>query len=160
MNFSKTYLFYPDNRALERAIAKSIGMLSEALAEAATPDTKVTAADNFLHTRGNYEQRRFSSNILESAREALEASLTDEYRMQEPFAWAETQNNLGNILAAQGQQQRDVKLFETAIQCFNKALEAFNREKSPLDCYQYHPPESEPIHFEPIPISSWKPKMV
>ena len=133
MKFSNTYLFYPDNRALERAIANSIGLLSEELAEAATQDTRITAADNFLYTRGNYEQHRFSSNILGSAREALEASLTDDYRDQEPLAWAETQNSLGNILAAQGQQQRDVELFEKAIQCFNNALEEFNQEKSPLD---------------------------
>ncbi len=133
MNFSQTYLFYPDNKALERAIAFSIGMLGDELAKAATPDTKVTTADNFLHTRGNYEQHRFSSNILESAREVLEVSLTDGYRNQEPFAWAEAQNSLGNILAAMGQQLRDVELFEKAIQCFNSALEEFNREKSPLD---------------------------
>jgi len=133
MKFSKTYLFYPTNKALERAIAYSIGMLGEELSEAVTPDTRVTAADNFLYTRGNYEQRRFSSNILDSAREALEVSLTNEYRDQEPLTWAETQNSLGNILAAQAQQQRDVELFEKAIQCFNDALEAFNQERSPLD---------------------------
>ena len=133
MNFSNPYLLYPDNRALERAIASSLGMLSDALAKGAIPDTKVTKADNFLHTRGNYEQQRFSSRIFESAREALEGSLTDEYRNQDPFAWAEAQNSLGNILAAQGQQQRDAGLFEKAIQCFNNALEAFNQEKSPLD---------------------------
>ena len=86
MNFSNPYLLYPDNRALERAIASSLGMLSDALAEAATPDTKIATADNFLHTRGNYEQRRFSSNILESAREALQVSLTNEYCIQAPIA--------------------------------------------------------------------------
>lgn len=133
MNLSYTYLLYPENKALERAIASSIGLLSDELADAATPDTKVTAADNFLYTRGNYEQHRFSSNILDSAREALEELLTDAYRHQEPSAWAETQNDLGNILAAQGQQQRDVELFEKAIQCFNSALEEFSQEKSPLD---------------------------
>ena len=73
MKFSKTYILYPDNRVLERAIASSLGMLGEELAEAATPDTKVTAADIFRYTRGNYEQRSFSSNILDSVREALEA---------------------------------------------------------------------------------------
>jgi tetratricopeptide (TPR) repeat protein len=133
MKFSKTYLFYPNNKAFERAIANSIGMLGEELAEAATPDTRVTAADNFLFTRGNYEQHRFSSNILDSAREALEVSLTDEYRDQEPLAWAEIQNSLGNIIAAQGQQQRDVELFEKAILCFNNVLEEIKQEKSPLD---------------------------
>ena len=133
MKFSKTYLLYPDNKALERAIANSISMFGEALTEIATPDTRVTAVDNFLYTRGNYEQHRFSSNILDSVREALEASLTDVYRAQAPLAWAEAQNSLGNILAAQGQQYRDVELFEKAIQCFNYALEAFNQGTSPLD---------------------------
>ena len=132
MNFSKTYLFYPNNKALERAIASSISLLGAEFAAAATHDTRITAADNFLYTRGNYEQHRFSTNVLASAREALELSLTDAARNQEPLAWAETQNNLGNILAAQGQQQRSVELFETAIQCFNNALEAFHQEKSPI----------------------------
>ena len=89
MKFSKTYIFYPVNKALELAIANSIGRLGEAIAEVAAPDTRVTTADNFLFTRGNYEQHRFSSNILDSAREALEASLTNEYRDQEPLAWAD-----------------------------------------------------------------------
>jgi len=132
MNYSQTYLLYPYNKALERAIAFAIGLLSDELAKAATPDTKVTTADNFLHTRGNFEQHRFSSNILEGAREVLELSLTDGYRNQDPFAWAESQNSLGNILAAMGQQRRDVELFEKAIQCFDHALEEFSQEKSPL----------------------------
>lgn len=133
MNLTNTYLFYPSNRALERAIAYAIGRFGEALAEGAAPDTRVTAVDNFLYTRGNFEQHRFSANILDSARAAFEAALTDEYRDQEPLAWAETKNSLGNILAAQGQQLRDASLFEKAIQCFNKALEEFNQEKSPLE---------------------------
>ena len=90
-------------------------------------------ADNFLYTRGNFEQHRFSSRILDSAREALEASLTDAYRAQEPLAWAETQNSLGNILAAKAQQLRDDELFEKAIQCFKHALAEFDQEKSSLD---------------------------
>ncbi len=133
MNYSQTYLLYPDNKSLERAIAFAVGLLSEELVDMATPDTKVAVADNFLHTRGNFEQQRFSSNILESARQALEGSLTDGTRNQEPFAWAEAQNSLGNILAAIGQQYRVVELFEKAIQCFNSALEEFDRGKSPRD---------------------------
>ncbi|MDO9011252.1 MAG: tetratricopeptide repeat protein [Gallionella sp.] len=132
MKHSHTYLLYPHNQALERAIADSIGRLGDGLAEAATPDTKVTVADNFLYTRGNYEQHRFSSNILDSLGDALKGSLTDPYHDQAPLAWAETQNSLGNILAAQGQQRRDAELYEKAIQCFNNALEVFSQEKSPL----------------------------
>jgi tetratricopeptide (TPR) repeat protein len=137
MKFSTNYIIYPENRALERAIANSIGMLSEEAAVAAVPDTGVTVADNFRYTRGNYEQHRFSSKVFESLREALEGSLTDSppniSRDQEPLAWAETQNYLGNILAALGQQRRDAELFERAIQCFSNALEEFRQENSPLE---------------------------
>lgn len=131
MKYSHTYLFYPRNKALEDALADSIGKLGDEWVEAAMPDTKIAVADNFLYTRGNYEQHRFSANILNSLREAVEAWLTDEHRNQDASTWATTQNSLGNILAAQGQQRRDVESYEKAIQCFNEALEEFNREKSP-----------------------------
>ena len=133
MKFSNTYIIYPDNKALELAIANILDMFGEELAEVAIPDTRIAVADNFLYTRGNFEQHRFSSRILDRAREALEALLTDAYRAQEPLAWAETQNCLGNILAAKAQQLRDGALFEMAIQCFNHALEEFDQEKTPLD---------------------------
>jgi tetratricopeptide (TPR) repeat protein len=116
MSYSQTYLLYPYNKALERSIAYAIAMLSEDLVDLAMPDTKVAVADNFLHTRGNYEQNRFSSKILESAREAFEVS----------------QNSLANIYAAMGQQLRNVELYAKAIQCFDYALEELNQEKSPL----------------------------
>ncbi len=133
MNFSNTYIIYPENKALELAIEKSIGMLSEDLAEVATPDTSIAVADNFLYTRGNFELHRFSSMILDGAREALETLLTDAYRTQQPLAWAETQNCLGNILAAKAQQLRDDALFEKAIGCFKHALDEFDQEKTALD---------------------------
>jgi len=137
MKFSTNYLLYPRNKALERALANSLGRLGDEWVKAATPDTKVAVADNFLYTRGNFEQHRFSSNILERVREALEGSLTPPppniSRDQEPLAWAETQNYLGNILAALGQQRRDAELFERAIQCFSNALEEFRQENSPLE---------------------------
>lgn len=139
MKFSTAYIMYPESRALEGAIATSMGMLSEEAAAAAVPDTQVTVADNFRYTRGNYEQYRFSARIFESLREALEASLTSPpgalniCRDQAPSGWAQAQNALGNILAALGQQRRDAALFEQAIQCFSHALEEFNQEASPLE---------------------------
>jgi tetratricopeptide (TPR) repeat protein len=144
MNFSTNYIIYPANKVLEHAIADSIGLLSTEMAAASAPDTQVAVADNFRYTRGNYEQHRFSARIFESLREALEAALTDNNdtaggpaakisRTREPLVWAETQNNLGNILAALGQQRRDATLFERAIQCFGKALEEFTQESSPLE---------------------------
>ncbi len=138
MKLSTNYSIFPPNKALERAIANSIGLLSEEVAAAAAPDTQVAVADNFRFTRGNYEQHRFSTRIFEHLREVLEASLADTpaphiSRAQTPFAWATTQNNLGNILAAMGQQRRDAALFEKAIQCFSNALEEFRQDDSPLE---------------------------
>jgi len=133
MKYSSNSLYYPVNRALERAIAGSLGLLNKDLLEAATPDSSVTVADVFFHTRGNYEQRSFSSNIFKPLRDVLESSLTDEQRQKEPLAWANIQNRLGNILAALGQQQRDTGIYEKAVQCFNNALEELTQEDSPLD---------------------------
>lgn len=143
MNFSTNYIIFPPNKALERAIADSIGMLGAEMAAAAAPDTKVAVADNFRYARGNFEQHRFSGRIYESLREGLEVALAETgdtggtpakiSRAQEPMIWAETQNNLGNILAALGQQRRDATLFEQAIQCFGKALEEFTQEGSPQE---------------------------
>ena len=133
MKYSNNTLFYPDNRALERAIVSSLDLLSEEVAALAVPDTATTVADNFIHTRGDFEQQHFSTNILEPLREVLEGLLTAEYLVQEPSAWAEMQNRLGNILGGLGQQQHDAGLYEKAIACFNSALEEFKQEDSPLE---------------------------
>lgn len=142
MKFSTNYIIYPENKALERSIANSISLLSDEMVAAAVPDTKIAVADNFLYTRGNFEPHRYSSKIFEGLREALEALLTGASvagavsqhisRDQEPLVWAEAQTNLGNVLAALGQQRRDAELFERAIQCFSNALEEFKQESSPL----------------------------
>ncbi len=126
MNFSNAYLLYPPNRALERAVADSLGLLSAEMAAAAAPDTQVAMADNFRFTRGNYEQHRYSARIYEPLREALEALLANG-----GDGAAKKQNDLGNILAALGQQRRDAAALERAIQCFNAALEVFTRESAP-----------------------------
>lgn len=124
MNCSILYLLYPANKALERAIADSLCLLSAQDAAAAVPDTQVAVADNFRFTRGNYEQHRYSTRIFERLREALEASLA-------ATPSAETANKLGNILAALGQQRRDTTLFKQALQCFNTALESYSKDESP-----------------------------
>jgi tetratricopeptide (TPR) repeat protein len=132
MNYSRPYILYPVNRVLERAIASSLGLLDEETLELATPDRSVPVADNFLYTRGNFEQHTFSTNVFESLRDALEVSLTDELRQQDQLAWAETQNRLGNILGAIGQQLHDAETFQKAVECFTAALEEYSQEDSPL----------------------------
>ena len=133
MNYSKPYILYPVNRSLERAIASSLGLLDEETLELATPDRSVPVADNFLYTRGNFEQHSFSANILEPLREALESSLTDELRKQDPLVWAETHNRLGNILGAIGQQQHNSEIFQKSVESFTLALEEYTQEDTPLE---------------------------
>lgn len=126
MKYSNLYLLYPVNKVLERAIGDSLTLLSEQDATAALPDTRVTVADNFRHTRGNYEQQRYSTRILEPLCAALEASLGAAPR-------AETLNALGNVLAALGQQRRDAPMFEQAIRYFQQALTHYSPEDSPQE---------------------------
>lgn len=130
MKYSNNYILYPVNRALEHAIANSLGMLSEEVAATATPDTMVTVADNFLFTRGNYEQHRYSTNVLEPAHEMFEAALVKE---DDDLKRAEILNNQGNLLAALAQNSRDVDLYNQSIASFNNALELVSQETSPLD---------------------------
>jgi len=133
MKFSNNTTFYPDNKALEKAIDHYKSLVSDEDANSIYADGSVTVADNFLYTRGNYEQHRYSANVFESARETFEALLTDNLREESPVDWVAAQNSLGNILAALGQQQKDADFFNKAIACFNHALEVLSQEESPLD---------------------------
>ena len=133
MKYTRPYILYPVNRELERAIASSLGLLDEETLELATPDRSVTVADNFLYTRGNFEQHSFSVSIFEPLRDALVATLTNEFRKQDAHAWADTQNRLGNILGAIGQQLHDPVIFQQAIESFILALEVYTQEDSPLE---------------------------
>lgn len=133
MKFSDNYILYPMNRVLERAISDSRDLLSAEQSRNLFPDRSVTVADNFLHSRGNFEQQDFSSNVFEHMIEALEARLTDELRQKSPLDWAELQNRLGNILAAHAQQTQNSYFYEKALACFNAALEEYKQEESPLE---------------------------
>lgn len=130
MKFSNNTTFYPDNKALEKAIDHYKSLVSDEDTNNIYVDNSVTVADNFLYTRGNYEQHRYSSNVLTNARETFEAKLAEEADKLEKAA---TQNSLGNILAALGQKQQDVDSFNKAIECFNLALEVLSQEESPLE---------------------------
>jgi len=131
MNFSNLYLFYPDNRQLERAIAAAIGASSADLAAAIVPGSGGTVVDNFLHTRGNYEQHLYRGALLEPALEVFEAQLAEESPEQAPVKWAQIQNHLGNVVAALGQQHHDEALYGKAITAFESALEVLTQDAHP-----------------------------
>lgn len=133
MKYSSNYIFYPVNRALENAICDSRDLLTAEQSEAIFPDRSVAAADNFMLTRGNFEQLRFSSAVFEDMSKALDATLTDELRAKEPLDWAETQNRLGNILGGLGQVQGDTAHYAKAAECFSFALEEYSQEKTPME---------------------------
>jgi tetratricopeptide (TPR) repeat protein len=138
MKYSNNYVFYPDNKNLEKALEYFVGKLVDPDPEHIWPDTKVTEPDNFVHTRGNFEQHRYRATLLDPAREAFERELTDTYRQTSPLGWSQTQNHLGNILAAQGQQFRDEALYRKAMAAFNSALEVLSQEQTPSDWATTH----------------------
>ncbi|MHB8623633.1 MAG: hypothetical protein ACYDBA_09735 [Sulfuricaulis sp.] len=123
MKYSNNYVFYPDNKQLEKALQHFVGKLVDPDPKYIRPDTQVTEPDNFIHTRGNFEQQLYRATLLDSAREVFEQELTEDYRQQAPLEWAQTQNHLGNVLAAQAQQLRDEILYRKAIAAFETALE-------------------------------------
>lgn len=133
MKYSNNYVFFPDNRALEKALQHFVGKLSDPDPELIWPDTHVTEPDNFVHTRGNFEQHRYRATLLDPAREAFEQELTDAYRQRLPLEWAQTQNHYGNILAAQGQQFGDPALYQRAIAACQRALEVLSQKDTPGD---------------------------
>jgi len=133
MNYSNPYILYPVNRDLERAISSSLILLDKESLELSTPDRNVLVADNFLYTRGNYEQHSFSASVYEPLRDALQAALSDDLRKQDAHAWADTQNRLGNILGAIGQQLHDAEVFQQAVESFTCALEEFSQQETPLE---------------------------
>lgn len=137
MKFSNNILFYPDNKALEKAVEHYKRLVSDKasgdVAVGVDADNRGAVRDNFIYTRGNFEQHRYSANVFESARETLEALLTDELREQAPIDWAEAHNSLGNILAALGQNLRDVDCYNKSIASFTSALEVLSQADSPLE---------------------------
>jgi tetratricopeptide (TPR) repeat protein len=133
MKFSTNYIFYPDNKALEKAIEHFKNLVSDDVAEGASADNRAAVTDNFIYTRGNFEQHRYSANIFESAKETFEALLTDKLREQSPLDWAKAHNSLGNILAALGQSLQDAELYKLSIESFNHALDVYSQEESPLE---------------------------
>jgi len=130
MKYSNNYILYPVNRALERAIADSLPLLSDEAVAVSTPDTQITVADNFLYTRGNFELHHFSTNVLESAQSAFESALAAE---RDSLVRATLLNNLGNVLAALAQIRRDAGLYGQSIVSFEKALELVSQETAPSE---------------------------
>jgi len=135
MKFSSNILLYPDNKALEKAIEHYKRLISDqASADVSVDaDNRDTVRDNFIYTRGNFDQHRYSANVFESARETLEALLTDELRDQTPLDCAEAHNSLGNIFATLGQNLNDVDYYNKSIASFTSALEILSQADSPLE---------------------------
>ncbi len=130
MKYSNNYILYPVNRPLERAIAGSLHLLGDEAAAAATPDTKVTVADRFLYTRGNYELHHFSTNVLESIQAALESALAAE---SDSLVRVTRLNDLGNVQAALAQVRADASLYRQSIASFEKALELVSQDAAPSE---------------------------
>lgn len=133
MKFSNNYVLYPSNKALIEAIEHYISLSHGLAAEEDIANTGAAVRDNFIYTRGNYEQLRYNSSILESARETLEKILNSTSLKDSPLDRVALQNSLGNILAALAQRSEDADLFEKAIALFDSALEVSSQEENPQE---------------------------
>ena len=131
MKFSNSYIFYPENKALDKAVEHCHSMLS---AEAKVEDKAMSPGNSSdilrKNTLGQFEPQKYDSQFLETVQEALENALTEDYRRQTPLEWATTQDHLGIVLATLGQSRGDVGLLEKSIQAFNNALEEQNQENT------------------------------
>jgi tetratricopeptide (TPR) repeat protein len=136
MKFSNSYIFYPDNKALDEAVEHTHSMLSADAQVGDCLEGKAKSPGDFSdilrkNTLGHFEPQGYDSQILESVREALENAFTEDYRRQTPLEWATTQDHLGIVLATIGQSQSDTEFLEKSIQAFNNALEERRQENSP-----------------------------
>jgi tetratricopeptide (TPR) repeat protein len=129
MKSSNNTTFYPDNKALEKAVEHYKSLVFGEEAKSVGADNRGAVADNFIYTRGNFEQHRYNANVFANARETFEAKLAE----SELSDRAAIQNSLGNILAALGQQQKNADLYQQSISLFNQALAFYSQEITPLE---------------------------
>ena len=131
MKFSNSYIFYPDNTALDKAVEHCHSLLSDDAPEQGYVKSPGNPSDILRkNTLGQFEAQGYDSQILETVREALENALTEDYRRQTPLDWATTQDHLGIVLATLGQSRADAGLLERSIQAFNNALEERRQENT------------------------------
>lgn len=133
MKFSINNTFFPDNTVLEKALARYVQLASGQIQGQILPDQNVLAPDNYSNTCGNYEQRQYDLKLLADARDFFSELLSDILRQENPLGWADTQNQLGNILGALAQQANDSNLYIKAIESFTVALEEFKQDEQPKD---------------------------
>ncbi len=136
MKFSNSYILYPDNKALEKAVEHYQCMLpADAAVEDGLEDkAKFHGDSNQIlrkNTRGNFELHKYHSQILESVHQAFKNMLTEDYRRQAPLDWATTQDHLGIVLATIGESRGDTEFLEKSVQAFNNALEERRQENAP-----------------------------
>ena len=81
-----------------------------------------------------YGQRRLDdTEYLDDAQHAFEQTLKIWSRDSNPVDWARTQNNLGNVLAARGDQQNDPQLWQQAQAAYASALEVWTEDTQPFE---------------------------
>lgn len=135
---TNSYIFFPDNSALDRAVEHAATLLAGTAGdeESGEPAIVRSVGDSDprqKNTLGNFEHSHYTLTVLDTARTCLEGALTDELRHQAPAEWAATKESLGAVLATLGQARGDAALIEQAIDAFNNALEVGSQDDTPLD---------------------------
>ena len=132
MTFTETFLIYPSNRGLQRAVRHYSGLFPQQAreAEVETDRSNVIQQDNFIHTRGGFDLPAELAGIPDDACENLRG-MVDEQDGAASEDSAALCCTLGNLLAARAQLQQDDALYEEAIQAFHDALAIVTQEAHP-----------------------------
>lgn len=131
MKFSDNYIFYPVNPGLVKAINHYKRLSGDIPVAGILPDTNITEQDNFLYTRGNFEQHHLAGNNLDLAVEYFEQCLQTMPADADAEDRAQVQNSLGCLLGAVGQQRMDENCYQKAANALTQALEVFTEADFP-----------------------------
>ena len=127
MTFTETFIVYPANRALQRAV-RHYSELFPLQTEEAAQDRREILHDNFIHTQGSFELPAELARIPDGSCDNLRGVINEQDKSVESAA---LYNTLGNLLAARAQQEQDDAGYEEAIKAFNAALEIYSQEDTP-----------------------------
>ena len=133
MKFSSNTIFFPDNKVLEQTLAHYVYLAADKIIGQTLPDQNITVPNNFINTRGNYEQRQYDLKLLDDARDYFTELLTDDLRQSSPFKWADLKNCLGNIQGALALRDDNTDLYLESVKSFKNALEVFTQKDKPND---------------------------
>ncbi len=128
MKYSKTYLIFPGDHLVQKALQHYDSLYPGQLQQYALPGSGPVHLDNYVFTQGNLELHRYDKKLLAEAVSALQGSLTEAENDQ-----AALNVSLGIFLAAQAEHEKSEALYQQAMDALNTALQSYSEEENPQE---------------------------